>query len=61
MKYVRAAWKGIAGGLTAAAAAAGIVVTDLEWQGIIGAFVVGLLGVYFAPRNVPVEQEREPL
>jgi hypothetical protein len=61
MTYIKSAWKAIVGGVYAAASAAGIIVADLDWQAIIGAFVVGLLGVYFSPRNVPIEQEREPL
>lgn len=48
---IRKTWKGLAGGLYSAASAAGIVVADLDWRAIAGAFAVGLVGVYFAPSN----------
>lgn len=57
--FVRGAWKALAGGLYSAATAAGIVLTDLDWRAIAGAFVVGVLGVYWSPSNKPAE--REPL
>lgn len=61
--FIRGAWKALAGGLYAAAASAGVVVADLDWRAIIGAFVVGVLGVYFSPSNktATTTPEREPL
>lgn len=61
MDFLRGARKALVGGLYSAASAAGIVVADLDWRAIIGAFVVGVLGVYFSPRNKPTTREREPL
>jgi hypothetical protein len=61
--FIRGAWKALAGGLYAAASAAGIVIADLDWRAIAGAFVVGALGVYFSPANKAggPAPEREPL
>ncbi|MGH9247933.1 MAG: hypothetical protein ACRD0W_00210 [Acidimicrobiales bacterium] len=63
--FIRGAWKAIAGGVYAAASAAGIVVADLDARAIAAAFVVGALGVYFAPANQKVvgiaARRREPL
>lgn len=51
--FVRSAWKAIAGGVSAAAAAAGITLSSLDWRELIAAFIIGALGVYFAPSNKP--------
>lgn len=52
--FLKSAKKAIAGGIAAALAAAGIVAADLDWRAIFAAFVIGVLGVYFAPSNEEV-------
>lgn len=52
MTALRSAKKAIAAGIAAAASAAGIVIADLNWPAIVGAFIVGIVGVYLAPANV---------
>ena len=56
-KFIRSAWKALAGGASAAAAAAGITWAELDWKELLAAFVVGAVGVYVSPSNKPREPE----
>jgi hypothetical protein len=53
--------KAVIGGLIASASAAGIIVSELEWEGIVAAFIVNAFAVWMTPNAKDGNNEIRPV
>lgn len=59
-QYVKAVVGGLLAALSLLGGALGDGLSNEEWAGIVGAFLVGFVGVFYAPNKAPVGRPSDP-